>query len=110
MKRNLLNELKEGINALSERRNVMNEKDFNDLIASVKEAGAILRNEKCKNMTKVYIVTKQDFDTGSSIFCGVFFKRALAENWITLLRGYGEYRIETWQEQEDGAALEVYEI
>ena len=60
-------------------------------------------------MTKVYIVTRLDFDTGYSIFCGVFFKRALAKNWITL-RGYGDYRIETWQEQEDGTALEVYEI
>ena len=60
-------------------------------------------------MTKVYIVTKQDFDTGYSIFCGVFFKRALAEDLIRS-RGYGEYRIETWQEQEDGAALEVFEI
>ena len=58
---------------------------------------------------KVYIVTRQDFDTGYSIFCGVFFKRALAEDWINS-RGYGEYRIETWQEQEDGTALEVYEI
>ena len=87
----------------------MNEKDFNDLIASFKEAGTILRNVKCKNMTKVYIVTKQDFNTGSSIFCGVFFKRALAEDWINS-RGYGVYNIETCQEQEDGIALEVYEI
>lgn len=61
-------------------------------------------------MTKVYIVTKQDFDTESSIFCGVFFKRALAEDWINEARYPDEYRIETWQEQEDGAALEVYEI
>ena len=106
MKRNLMNELKEGINALSERRNIMNEKDFNDLIASVKEVGAILQNEKCKNMTKVYIVTKQDYDTGSSIFCGVFFKRALAEDWINS-RGYGAYNIETYKEEEDGSALEV---
>ena len=33
-------------------------------------------------MTKVYIVNKMDFDTGYSIFCQVFFKRALAEDWI----------------------------
>ena len=58
-------------------------------------------------MTKVYIVTKQDFDTGSSIFCGVFFKRALAEDWITL-RGYGDYRIETYIKNDDGTALEVF--
>jgi hypothetical protein len=60
-------------------------------------------------MTKVYIVTRLDFNTGYSIFCKVFFKRALAKNWITL-RGYGEYRIETYIKDEDGAALEVYEI
>lgn len=60
-------------------------------------------------MTKVYIVTRLDFDTGYSIFCGVFFKRALAEDWIHS-RGYGEFRIETYQEQEDGSALEVFEI
>ena len=58
-------------------------------------------------MTKVYIVTRLDFDTGSSIFRGVFFKRALAQNWITL-RGYGEYRIETYIKDEDGSALEVH--
>jgi hypothetical protein len=33
-------------------------------------------------MTKAYIVIKQDYDTGYSIFCAVFFKRALAEVWI----------------------------
>jgi len=60
-------------------------------------------------MIKVYIVTRQDFDTGYSIFCGVLFKKTLAEDWINS-RGYGVYNIETWQEQEDGAALEVYEI
>jgi hypothetical protein len=43
-----MDELTEGMDALSERRNIMNEKDFNDLIASVKEAGAILQNEKYK--------------------------------------------------------------
>ena len=64
---------------------------------------------KRRDMTKVYIVIKQDYNTGYSIFCGVFFKRTLAEDWINS-RGYGDYRIETWQEQEDGAALEVYEI
>ena len=48
MKRNLMNELKEGMDALAERRNIMNKKDFNDLITSVKEAGAILQNEKYK--------------------------------------------------------------
>ena len=58
-------------------------------------------------MTKVYIVTRLDFDTGYSIFRGVFFKRALAQNWITL-RGYGEYRIETYIKDEDGSALEVH--
>ena len=63
-------------------------------------------------MTKVYIVIKPDVDTGYSIFCGVFFKRALAEDWIhgRGRRNSEEYRIETWQEQEDGAAIEVYEI
>jgi hypothetical protein len=101
-----MDELKEGINALSERRNIMNEKDFNDLIASVKEAGVILRNEKEKNMSKVYIVTRQDYSTGFSIFCSVFFKRALAEDWIHS-RGYGDYHIETYKEEEDGTALEV---
>jgi hypothetical protein len=43
-----MNELKEGIDALAEKRNIMNKKDFNDLITSVKEAGAILQNEKYK--------------------------------------------------------------
>ena len=57
-------------------------------------------------MTKVYIVTKQDFDTGYSIFCQVFFKRALAEAWIHS-RGYGDYRIKTYIKDEDGTALEV---
>ena len=102
-----MNELKEGINALSERRNIMNEKDFNDLIASVKEAGAILRNEKEKNMSKVYIVTRQDYSTGFGIFCIVFFKRALAEDWIRSRRNPEDYNIETYKEQEDGTTLEV---
>ena len=43
-----MDELTEGIDVLAERRNIMNEKDFNDLITSVKEAGAILQNEKYK--------------------------------------------------------------
>ena len=43
-----MDELKEGIDALAEKRNIMNKKDFNDLITSVKEAGAILQNEKYK--------------------------------------------------------------
>ena len=81
MKRNLMNELTEGIDALAKR----------------------------KEMSKVYIVVRQDYDTGYSIFCGVFFKRASAEDWIHS-RGYGDYNIETYQQQEDGAALEVYEI
>lgn len=59
---------------------------------------------------KVYIVTKQDFDTGYSIFCGVFFKRALAEDWIKGRRDPDEYRIETYIKNDDGTALEVYEI
>ena len=58
-------------------------------------------------MTKVYIVTRLDFDTGSSIFRGVFFKRALAEAWIHS-RGYGDYRIETYIKNDDGTALEVH--
>ena len=53
-------------------------------------------------MTKVYIVTKQDFETGSSIFCSVFFKRELAEDWIKGRRDPDEYRIETY------IALEVH--
>ena len=61
-------------------------------------------------MTKVYIVIKLDYDTGYSIFCQVFFKRVLAEDWINEARYPDEYRIETWQEQEDGTSLEVYEI
>ena len=103
-----MDELKEGINALSERRNIMNEKDFNDLIASVKEAGAILRNEKEKNMSKVYIVTRQDYSTGFGIFCSVFFKRALAEDWIKGRRNPEDYNIETFIKNEDGSALEVF--
>ena len=59
-------------------------------------------------MTKVYIVTKQDFETGYSIFCRVYFKRALAEDWIHGRRDPEEYRIETYKEQEDGTALEIY--
>ncbi len=59
---------------------------------------------------KVYIVIKEDYDTGYSIFCRVFFKRGLAEDWINEARYPDEYRIETWQEQEDGTSLEVYEI
>jgi hypothetical protein len=58
---------------------------------------------------KVYIVTRLDFDMGRSIFCRVFFKRVLAEDWINS-RSYGVYNIEVYQEQEDGSALEVYEI
>ena len=58
---------------------------------------------------KVYIVVRLDFDMGRSIFCGVFFKRVLAEDWINS-RGYGVYHIETYKEQEDGSALEVFEI
>ena len=58
-------------------------------------------------MTKVYIVVRQDFDTGYSIFCGVFFKRALAEDWINS-RGFGAYDIETYKEQEDGSTIEIY--
>ena len=59
-------------------------------------------------MTKVYIVIRQDYSTGFGIFCGVFFKRALAEDWIKGRRNPEDYNIETWQEQEDGAALEVF--
>ena len=102
-----MDELKEGINALSERRNIMNEKDFNDLIASVKEAGAILRNEKEKNMTKVYIVIKQDYNTGFGIFCKVFFKRALAEAWIKGRIDPDEFHIETYIKNDDDTELEV---
>ena len=58
-------------------------------------------------LIKVYIVTRLDFDTGYSIFCGVFFKRALAEDWIHS-RGYGDYRIETYKEQEDGSTIEIF--
>ena len=61
---------------------------------------------KRKEMSKVYVVVRQDYDTGYSIFCGVFFKRALAEDWIHS-RGYGDYHIETYKEEEDGSALEV---
>ena len=62
---------------------------------------------------KVYIVVKLDYDTGYSIFCEVFFKRELAEDWIHGIHGRvkpEDYRIETYQEQEDGSALEVFEI
>ena len=59
-------------------------------------------------MTKVYIVTKQDFETGYSIFRGVFFKRALAEAWIKGRRDPDEYRIETYIKNDDGTALEVH--
>lgn len=59
-------------------------------------------------MTKVYIVTKQDFETGYSIFCRVYFKRALAEDWIKGRRDPDEFRIETYIKDEDGAALEVH--
>jgi hypothetical protein len=59
-------------------------------------------------MTKVYIIIKQDYDTGYSIFCAVFFKRALAEDWINEARYPEEYRIETYKEQEDGSTIEIY--
>jgi hypothetical protein len=58
-------------------------------------------------MTKVYIVTRQDYSTGFSIFCGVFFKRALAEDWIKGRRNPEDYNIETYIKDEDGTALEV---
>ena len=103
-----IKELKEGIDYLAKRRNVMNEKDFNDLIASVKEAGAILRNEKEKNMTKVYIVIRQDYSTGFGIFCSVFFKRALAEDWIKGRRNPEDYNIETYIKNDDDTELEVF--
>ena len=57
---------------------------------------------------KVYIVVKQDFDTGYSIFCEVFFKRALAEDWIQGRVKPEDYSIETYKEQKDGSAKEIY--
>ncbi len=59
-------------------------------------------------MTKVYIVTKQDFETGYSIFCRVVFKRELAEAWIKGRRDPDEFRIETYIKNDDGTALEVH--
>ena len=59
-------------------------------------------------MTKVYIVVRQDFETGSSIFCSVFFKRALAEAWIKGRRDPDEYRIETYAKDDDGSARKIY--
>lgn len=59
-------------------------------------------------MTKVYIVTKRDYDTGYSIFCRAFFKRVLAEDWIRGRRHPKEYCIETHKEQEDGSTIEIY--
>jgi hypothetical protein len=82
MKRNLMDELKEGIDSLAKRR----------------------------EMSKLYIVIRQDYHTGFGIFCKVFFKRALAEDWIHSRRNPEDYNIETYQEQEDGTTLEVYEI
>ena len=59
-------------------------------------------------MTKVYIVVKQDFETGYSILCMVFFKRALAEDWVRGLEDSDEYRIETYLQKEDGTAVEIH--
>ena len=59
-------------------------------------------------MTKVYIVNKMDFDTGYSVFCQVFFKRALAEDWINGRRDPEEYRIETYAKDDDGTARIIY--
>ena len=61
-------------------------------------------------MNKIYVVVRQDYSTGFGIFCLMFFKRALAEDWILTRRNPEDYNIETYQEQEDGTALEVYEI
>ena len=59
-------------------------------------------------MTKVYIVVKLEYDTGYSIYCEVFFKRELAEDWIHGRVKPEDYRIETYKEQKDGSAKEVY--
>ena len=47
----------------------MNEKDFNDLIASVKEAGAILRNEK--KASRVTVIPPDGIPDISSIRIGM---------------------------------------
>ena len=59
-------------------------------------------------MTKVYIVVRQDYNTGYSIFCRVVFKRELAEAWIKGLRNPEDYNIETYIENDDGSELEVH--
>jgi hypothetical protein len=57
---------------------------------------------------KVYIVVKLDYDTGYSIFCEIFFKRELAEDWIQIRVKPEDYSIETYKEQKDGSAIEVH--
>ena len=63
---------------------------------------------KRREMSKVYVVVRQDFDDRHNVFCRIFFKRALAEDWIHGLTDSEDYRIETYKEQEDGSTIEIY--
>ncbi len=58
-------------------------------------------------MTKVYIVNFLNFYTGESCLRKVFFTKEAAEKYIAT-RDPQDYKIECFEEIEDGESKEIY--
>jgi hypothetical protein len=81
MKRNLMNELKEGMDALAEKK----------------------QQEK----KRVYIVFKDEYDVDRK-FVDVLFTRQAAEDYVSGFTYRHKYYIEEYEETDNGRSKEIY--
>ena len=57
---------------------------------------------------RVYIVNFKNFYTGDSCFRMVFFTKEAAERYITESKSPYDYKIECFEETENGESKEIY--
>lgn len=111
MKRNLMNELTEGIDALKERRNAERERlderlGERDRVYQEIAFAPHMDEERMIKKQRVYLVFFDGYDQRQ--FIDVFFTEDAAKNYISRKSRSNSYEIEVFEETDNGRSKEIY--
>ena len=111
IKQDLMNELKEGIDALKERRNAERERlderlGKRDRVDQEETFAPHMDEERVIKKQRVYLVFFDGYD--SRQFIDVFFTEDAAKKYISRKSRSNSYEIEVFEETDNGRSKEIY--
>jgi len=111
IKRNLMDELTEGIDALKERRNMERDKlderlGKRDRVDQEELFAPHMDEERAIKKRRVYLVFFDGYDQRQ--FIDVFFTEDAARNYISRKSRSDSYEIEVFEETDNGRSKEIY--